>query len=529
MDFPALMQALQDPRAYPGQADSVEMRQTHISAVFLVDGWAFKVKKPVSLGFLDFSTLQKRKHYCEEEVRLNRRLAPGVYLGVVPITRAEAGLSVGGEGEPVEWAVQMARLPDEATLEHQVRQGGGVGPQVSALARRIAEFHAAAAGGEEVWKFGAYEVVAGNARENFEQSAGHVGMTVEREVFERARGLNESWLARLRPLIESRARRGVPRDTHGDLRLGHVYLFPDKPPPDDLVLIDCIEFSERLRFADPVADMAFLAMELIALGRRDLAALFCREYFAASGDGEGESLLSFYVAYRAAVRAKVEGIKATEAEVPASGRERAVARARRLWLVALGELEAPSQRPCLVLACGLPGTGKSTLARGLAGRAGLSVIRSDAVRKELAGIAEGKAASAGFGEGIYTKEWTERTYEECLRRAEGALRAGGRVIVDATFGEESRRLSFLDLAERLGVPVAILCCEASPEEARRRLEGRVGDLSDAGWEVHQQAAARWEPFGARARRALIRIPQGAPDESLERALAGLRSIGLFDG
>ena len=225
--------------------------------------------------------------------------------------------------------------------------------------------------------------MATNARENFDQSASHVGTTLSRAVFERLRGQTESALTALRPVIEGRAERGVPRDGHGDLRLDHVYLFPDHPPPADLAIIDCIEFNERFRYANPVADMAFPVMDLARLGRRDLARAFADAYFLASGDTEGWALLPFYTAYRAAVRGKVEGMELAEREIPASERAAALVRARAHWLLALEELEEPGRRPGLVLVGGLPGTGKTTLAQGLAEKAGLSVMRSDLVRKEL--------------------------------------------------------------------------------------------------------------------------------------------------
>ncbi len=337
MELGALIDELARPDAHPFAVGAVTVVQTHISVVFLAGDVVYKVKKPVNLGFLDFTTLEKRRHFCEEEVRLNRRLAPAVYLGVVPITRG-AGARFEGTGEPVEWAVKMVRLPEEASLLNKLERGA-VGPELIAkLAERVAEFHARAVGGPRVAESGRFEVVARNARENFEQAEPQVGITLTREAFDDLRALTEAALTRLRPLIEARAARGVPRDTHGDLHLDHVYHFPDRAPPGDLVAIDCIEFAERFRHADPIADAAFLAMDLAFRGRRDLADAFVTNYLRASGDAEGAALVPFYAAYRAAVRAKVEGMELSETEVPPAERVAARERARRHWELAREEL-----------------------------------------------------------------------------------------------------------------------------------------------------------------------------------------------
>jgi len=528
MELALLIEALSEVAAYPYPVEAVEVRHTHISVVFLAGPFAYKVKKRVNLGFLDFSTLDKRRHFCEEEVRLNRRLAPEVYLGVVPVSRTGLGVKLEGQGDVVEWAVKMKRLPEDATLERRLQRGQVEVGLLKAVARKVASFHARADTGEHISAFGRFEVVARNARENFDQVAPQVGTTLSQAVFERLRGLTEEVLARLRPLIEGRAERGVPRDTHGDLHLDHVYLFPESTPPGDLVIIDCIEFNERFRFADPVSDMAFLVMDLRFHGRRDLARAFVEEYFRASGDEEGCALLPFYVAYRAAVRGKVEGFELLEKEIPEAERNAALAKARAHWLLALGELETPGRRPCLVLVGGLPGTGKSTLAQGLAERAGFRLIRSDLVRKELAGLRPHESAHSPFEEGIYAPAWSERTYAECLCRAEKLLFEGKRVIVDANFGEEKRRQAFLDAAARLAVPVVFLLCQAEADVARRRLESRRDDASDADWSVHRKATERWEGIGPATRGVVCEVPTGGTkDHALARAIELLGDATLL--
>jgi aminoglycoside phosphotransferase family enzyme/predicted kinase len=527
MELTRLIEALSDPAAYPSPVEAVEVRHTHISAVFLAGRYVYKIKKPVEFGFLDFGTLAKRRHYCQEEVRLNRRLAPEVYVGVVPITRSDRGVRVEGDGEVVEWAVKMRRLPDDATLQDRLQQGQVGVEVVEALARKIASFHAHSESGPRVAAFGRFEAVAGNARENFEQSVAHIGRTVSQAVFARAQALTEEALARHRPMIEGRAERGVPRDTHGDLRLGHVYHFPDREPPGDLVIIDCIEFNERFRFADPVADMAFLVMGLKYQGHRDLARAFTEEYFRASGDGEGRALVPFYTSYRAAVRGKVEGLKLARPEVSEADRTVALTKARGSWLLALGELEEPSRKPCLVLVGGLPGTGKSTLARALAERVCFRVIRSDLVRKELAGVSGKDPGPSAFGEGIYTPEWTDRTYAECLRRAEGLLFEGERVLVDANFREEGWRRAFLEGANRQGVAAGLLVCQAESDVVRDRLASRRDDASDADWAVYLKAVEAWEGPSPRTRSALQSVSTGGSVEgAFSQAADALRLWGL---
>lgn len=520
MELGSLIEALSDPGAYPYLVPQVDVCQTHISVVFLAGPYAYKIKKPVDMGFLDFKSLERRRHFCEQEVRLNRRLAPSVYLGVVPVSRRGSTVYIDSPGELIEWAVKMERLPEEAMLQRRL-QRGAVSPELlQLLARRIADFHAHAERNSTIAAFGGFDVVARNARENFEQAAAQVGTTVSAVVFDRLRSLSEQSLQRLRPSIEARAARGMPCDAHGDLHLDHVYYFPDRQAPADLVIVDCIEFNERFRCCDPVADMAFLVMDLQFHGRRDLAEAFRAAYFRFSGDEEGPALLPFYTAYRAIVRGKVEGFELAEKEIPEPDRVSARVRARAHWLLALGELEEPGQQPCLVLVGGLPGTGKSTLARQLAERLGFQVIRTDVVRKELAGDLAARADG-------YTAEWTERTYAECRRRAEKLLFEGKRVLVDASFRERRRRQQFLQTAIRCGVPGIVLLCRAEPDVVRARLDARRNDASDANWRVYCQLAKEWqEPLEEEARSCRDISSSGAAERTYGHALAALREAAL---
>ena len=365
-----------------------------------------------------------------------------------------------------------------------------------------------------------------NALENFEAAEPLVGRTVSRAVLDRLRERTRRAFERLGDLIERRADLGLPCDGHGDLRLDHVYIRPDREPPADLIVVDCIEFNERFRHLDPLADLAFLVMDLRAAGHRREAGLLVDAYQGDRRDPEAEALLEVYVAYRAAVRGKVEGLATAEAELSEAERAEGLDAARGHWLLALATLEGPAERPGLVLVGGLPGTGKSTLARGLAGAAGFAVIRSDVVRKGLAGLGPDESAAAGFGEGIYAPEWTERTYAACLERADALLFEGRRVVVDASFGRAEHRERFRSLAARRGVPFVLLTCEAAEDVVRRRLAGRAGDASDADRAIYRRAAASREPIGSAEAHEPIDTSAG-PDDALERALAALGRAGLW--
>jgi uncharacterized protein len=522
VDLAQLIDGLSRPAAYEHPSGAVEVRQTHVSTVFLTGAYAYKIKKPVNFGFLDFTELERRHQVCLDEVRLNRRLAPSVYLGVVPIVRGAHGLCVDREGDAVEWAVKMRRLPDEATLLSAMERGDLTQERLDAVAERVASFHRSADRGAHIASFGRFDIVAGNARENFAQAAPEVGVTASAPVFEELRDLTEQRLANLKALIDDRAARGVACDGHGDLRLEHIYAFPGEPPPHDLVIIDCLEYSERFRFADPVSDIAFAVMELLFAGRADAARTLAEAYFRCSGDDDGRPLLPFYVAYRSVVRGKVRGLELREAEIPAERRAKSLGRAKAHFLLALGVLAPPRRKPLMALVAGLPGTGKSTLARALAEHAGFEVIRSDVVRKEIAGLLARESAASGWRSGLYADEWTRRTYEEVRSRAEKALFEGKRVVVDASFGRETLRIDLLEAARQLGVPAVLFVCDAPPDVVRARLDGRRDDASDADAVVYDAARHAWEPFGPKTRSAVVRLDATDAAGAREQALTALR-------
>lgn len=522
-----LIESLSLPTAYPFASNHVQVCQTHISVVFLAGDFAYKVKKEVRLPFLDFSSLERRRFFCEREVELNRRLAPDVYLGVVPITRENGRLRFEGAGEVVEWAVKMCRLSDDDTLAARLRRNLVTPTTMRELASFLAEFHRTAATNDEITRFGRFELVAKNVRENLVAAAKFVGDTISDAVCRQLQANTEHALDQLRPLIERRVKTGCVRDTHGDLRLDHIYICPEADTRRWLI-VDCIEFNDAFRYADPIADLAFLVMDLKSAGRADLARELDEAYLTDTKDDEGRALLPLYASYRAAVRAKVEDIELTEREIPTAEKTAARERACGHWLLALSELLPPQQRPGLAMVGGLPGTGKSTLAQRLREEAGFVVIRSDEVRKQLAGVSPQQSAAADFQQGIYTPEWTDRTYAECLRQAEQRLFEGQRVVVDATFSAERHRREFQDVARRWCVPSAFLICELPSQTVRERLQRRHGDVSDADWSVYCNAVAVWEPPSAQTARHVYAIDTSTQAAAQAEAHVALVTEGLAE-
>jgi len=532
-----LVGALRNPSVYPHATDSVETVQTHISVVFLAGTYAYKLKKPVDLGFLDYTTLEKRLECCRQEVRLNRRLAPWVYCGVAPILERKCGFGIGPEmkeygqsevdGEIVEYAVKMIRLPEDRTFRALLQRGVLTRDLLERLARKLVAFYSRADRGEEVSRIGDWPVLAENCEENFEQVEPFVGQAVSQAVFDRLRAYTGAALEKFRSLIERRAREQVPRDSHGDLRLEHVYAWAREGGMPEILAVDCIEFNKRFRYADPVLDIAFLAMELEFEGCPELSRVFTEAYVSRTKDREARDLLPLYIAYRHMVRGKVCGLKARQEEVSPEKREEAEARARAHFLGACGRLASPNERPCLVLIGGLPGVGKTTVARRLEEDLGFVRISSDIVRKELAGLPGTAHAKAAFEEGIYSPAWTHRTYAEVRRRALKKVFQGKRVLVDASFGRERDRECLLDAGNALGVPCLLLLFEADRDLVRQRIESRTPGPSDADWKVYREAARRWEPIGAETQRATRRVSaEGDPASTLVRAVECLAGEGL---
>ena len=509
-----LVTGLLSPDAWP-DLQPVEHLETHISHVFLVGEHAYKTKKPLNLGFLDFSTLAQRRHFCDEELRINRRLAPDLYLAVVPITGTAAAPRVEGEGAPIEYAVKMRRFPQEGLLEHVLERGELNPGHVDDLAAQVAQFHGSLPPAEPGTAFGSAGSIIAPALQNFDQLAPLLAAADEVALLQRLRQWTEAQSRVLTPLFEQRQRAGFVRECHGDLHLANMVLIDGK-----VRIFDAIEFNPALRWIDLMNEVAFVAMDLAVRGREDLGARFLNAYLEASGDYEGVRVLRYYVVYRALVRAKIAAMRAAQADA-SEAEQHAMAAKCRLHLELAYRVAHPP-RPALVILHGLSGSGKTTCSQVMLEAIGAVRIRSDVERKRLHGLHASAHTGSAVGGGIYTPAASHDAYAYLLALAEGILAGGFTVLVDATFLERALREPFRALAARLRVPFRIAHFAARVETLFERVDRRAAagaDASEAGRAVLEAQLREQEPLAPDEAALCTRIDTETADPATLQALA----------
>lgn len=486
----SLVAALAKPECYPHPVAEVRIIETHISWIVLTGSCAYKIKKPVNLGFLDFSTLGLRRHYCEEELRLNRRLAPELYLELVEIRGMPQAPRVGGDGPVLEYAIRMREFPQESLASRALARGAFDASHVDALATVIAEFHARVPLARAHESYGTPEAVLSAALQNFEQMLPLTKAAPDDRALRALHQWTEREFASRRGAFATRKHQGFVRECHGDLHLGNIVVLDGRAVP-----FDCIEFNDNLRWIDVMNEAAYLAMDLEDRGRGDLRWRFLNRYLEATGDYAGLAVLPFYLVYRALVRAKVHLMRSRQPGVRRSEKAR-LARAFQDYLRLAGRLAAP-ERIALILAHGLSGCGKTTLTQPLVEALGAVRLRSDLERKRLHGLAPLSSSGSGLESGIYTAEATAAIYRRLGELAQEALRAGFSVVVDAAFLRRPERDAFRAIAERLDAPFLILDFHAPLAVLRARVAERLAradDASEADLAVLDQQLAAREPL-----------------------------------
>lgn len=489
-DCAALITALRRPTAYPHAVGYVRVAETHISWVLLTGDYAYKIKKPVDYGFLDFSGLAQRRHYCKEELRLNRRYAPQLYLDVVPIAGNCEAPAVGGDAEPIEYAVKMRQFPEEARLDRVLARGELRREHIAFLAEDLAMFHRAAAVATEDMPYGAAGQVWQPMAENFTQIRPLLQEDETLALLDRMQRWSEERYATLCEALAQRKRDGRIRECHGDAHLANIVLLDDRP-----VLFDCIEFNPDLRWIDVISEIAFLTMDLHDRGRDDLAHRALNDYMQASGDYAGLTLLRFYQVYRALVRAKVTCLRGAQDGIDEPAREELKQRTAAYLRLALRFTDiAPTP---LMITHGLSGSGKTTLTDSVLESQGALRLRSDVERKRLFGFAADARTLSSLDSGLYNQDANARTYRHLALLAETVVDAGFPALVDATFLHREQRDVFRALADRMHVPFVIFDCSAPADVLRERVSTRLAgarDASEATIDVLERQLLQYEPL-----------------------------------
>jgi len=474
----SLLAAMLQPEFYPKPPAEVTHKETHISHLFFAGDLVYKVKKPVRYSFLDYSSLEKRRYFLQEELRLNRRLAPSVYIGVLPITFDDLGWRLGGWAEPTEYTLVMRRLPEKRMLPFLLETGQVTPAMMRELAEFVFEFHDTAdrVAIEPEHYAG---IVEKQWRENLADLAVYIDQLIDAENFRAVEKFGADFIGQHAELLQRRAAEGWIRDVHGDLHTEHICF-----APEGIQIFDCIEFKPQFRRCDLAAEIAFLAMDVEVRGGGGLVAPFLTRYAELLDDGELMRLLPFWKCQRALVRGKVYALRGPDGF---AGAVKYLRYATRLsW--------APVQ-PFLVMICGLTGSGKSTLARQLSERTGAAVINSDVIRKAIAG--QSGRQFAAYGEGIYSATMTEKTYKKMARTAEQMIAQGKSAILDASFVRRAQREKVVRLADKHKIPLLLIHCSASERTTQERLAQRQAqglDVSDGRWEVYLEQKKACEPL-----------------------------------
>jgi uncharacterized protein len=512
-NLPPVVQAMLRSDFYPHSAQAeIPLIQTHVSYVFLTGEFVYKLKKPVNFGFLDFSTLEQRKHFCEEELRLNQRAAAQLYLEVVAITQKGEGFEINGSGEAVEYAVKMQQFPQEALLSAMFDRGELTAPHIQDLAKEVAVFHAKAAINDHIRSYGAVEKVRQAFDENYEQSVGFINFggadgPQTQAQFDGTKAYSDDFFAKNAAALTDRIKADKIRECHGDAHLRNIALWQDR-----LWLFDCIEFNEPFRFVDTMYDVGFICMDLDARGRRDFSNIFLNAYLEQTGDYEGLQVLPLYLSRQAYVRAKVTSFLLGDPSIPDAVKAESRVTAADYYKLAYDYTQNTTGK--LVMMAGLSGSGKSTTGKAIAESHNAIHLRSDAIRKHLAGISvETRGTDA-----IYTPEMTQKTYDRLLQLGVMLARQGYTVVLDAKYDRAALRTLVVGHAQTAGVPLTIVHCDAPIAVLKQRVVARTGDIADATVDVLAQQT--WEDF-TDSERKFVKTIDTTADLNAQLKAAGL--------
>ena len=499
MDQETFVQELQNPDTFDLPSDTeIDMIQTHISFVIITDSFAYKIKKPVDFGFLDFSTLEKRKRYCEEELRLNSRLCPELYEEIITFTEREdeSKLEINGGGKVVEYAVKMKQFPQKNIMTNLLKEHKITTDHIDELVDELVSFYNKSPANEEIASYGSIDAVKQNIDENFEQTKDKIGITISEDQYDHIKKANDLFFNKQAKILQKRKNDGYIKSCHGDLHSGNIVLFHDS-----LCVFDCIEFNKRFRYIDVASDIGFFAMDLDIQNYPFLSSYLIQQYITKSNDTTLLSVLNLYKSYRAYVRGKVLGFQLDDTQIDETKKQDLIKQIKTYfdlssYYASLMKLQIELSQPIVFMMSGLTGTGKSTVARKIGVDYNATVINTDRVRKEKAGVDQYERHLDEPNKGMYSPERVHQTYVNVMDYAKDYLENGENVVLDATFQKEDHRKMAQELAVKNNALVIPVYCTCPETVAKDWLEKRMKSksVSDGRWEIYQKQKETFDVF-----------------------------------
>jgi len=516
-----LIAFLSKKSSYTHNPKKIKHIQTHCSDVFLVPPFVYKLKKPVNLGFLNYSTLGNREYYCKKEVELNRKLSSGIYLGVKKISKIKGEYVFGDGEETIVYAVLMKMLPEELSLQYLLENNEISKDRLNGIVEKLYNFYIEQKSNRDIENYGKCKNIKSQISKNLTGSYGFVGKTISLAAYKAINYFNSLFFKNKLSLFEYRRDMGFIKDCHGDLRSEHIYL------QDDLIqIIDCIEFNDKFRYIDVASDIAFLSMDMDFRGFREFSRFLVSEFSKRFGDKSMYEIIDFYKCYRAFVRGKVESIKSNQVSVSNSERHFSEELAKRYFKLALYYAVLGSL-PSIIVIFGVIGTGKSSLAKSFADELSIEVLSSDNIRKNMLKIDPKQKRYEDYGKGIYSQDTTERVYNLMIELAAVNINENKSIILDASFSQKKFRMQVLDLADELDVPVYFIRTTASPEIIEKRLikrERKKDSLSDGRVEILDQFKEDFEEPKELTKNYFIIETHDLPDETLLKTFKNLAKL-----
>jgi len=495
MNQEELYKILKDKSIYGPDIDSIKVLQTHISFVVLTGEFAYKIKKAVDFGFLNFSTLEKRKYFCEEELRLNKRLCKDIYLEVLPITEKNGKIRINGQGKVIDYTLKMKEFPQDKIMSKLIKEDKVDENIIDRIVDILIDFYKKSKRNDEIDNFGNLDIIKNNTDENFQQTQEFIDLTIPKKYFDFIKDSTNKFLREKNKLFKNRVKDGYIRDCHGDLHSGNIVVDENK-----IYIFDCIEFNKRFRYSDLASDLAFLSMDLDYLGHPYLSSYLINKYVEKSKDTEIYKIINFYKSYRAYVRGKVIGFKLNDPNINKKEKNDIINTAKRYFelsyyysLLFSKDIEKDSKR-ILFITTGLTGTGKTTVAKKLSIDYNAEIVSTDSVRKEIEGMDRFERHYDAYNTGLYSPEKMRYAYDKVLEKGNFYLKKNRNVVLDATFKNNELRKKAYEITKNSNSKFIIIYCNVPEEIVKKYLNNRLNKktVSDGRWEIYEKQKHSFE-------------------------------------